>query len=145
MPDPRTYHHLSAEERAVIMIEHQGGRSVRAIARRLGRSPATICRELKRAAPGPYAASAAAEGYRQRRTRSRRPHKLLEGTALHQHVHDRLVFWRWSPQQIAARLKRMPVDERPGLVSHETIYAAIYAQPRGALKQGLIDARDETY
>lgn len=140
MPDPRTYRHLSAEERAVIMIEHQDGRSVRAIARRLGRSPATVCRELKRADSGPYSACAAADSYRQRRSRSRRPRKLLEGTALYQHVHDRLVFWRWSPQQIAARLKRMPVEERPGLVSHETIYAAIYAQPRGALKQGLIDA-----
>lgn len=34
----------------------------------------------------------------------------------------------------------MPDDIRPGRVSHETIYAAIYAQPRGALKQGLIQA-----
>ena len=44
-------------------------------------------------------------------------------------MRDRLVFGRWSPQQIAARLRRMPDSERPGLVSHETIYATIYAQP----------------
>jgi len=34
----------------------------------------------------------------------------------------------------------MPAEHRPGLVSHETIYARIYAQPRGALKQGMIQA-----
>ncbi|WP_156880593.1 helix-turn-helix domain-containing protein, partial [Thermomonas fusca] len=34
----RTYHHLSAEERAVIMLERQNGSSLRSIALRLGRS-----------------------------------------------------------------------------------------------------------
>jgi len=34
----------------------------------------------------------------------------------------------------------MPAEHCPGLVSHETIYASIYAQPRGALRQGLIQA-----
>lgn len=44
----RIYHHLSPEERAVIMIEHQNGSSLRSIARRLGRSPSTLSRELRR-------------------------------------------------------------------------------------------------
>jgi IS30 family transposase len=34
----------------------------------------------------------------------------------------------------------MHPDDPTQAVSHETIYAAIYAQPRGALKQGMIDA-----
>lgn len=34
----------------------------------------------------------------------------------------------------------MPVEHCPSLVSRETIYATIYAHPRGALKQGLIQA-----
>jgi len=140
MSKTRTYHHLSAEERAVIMIEHQDGTSARRIARRLGRSPATISRELRRGGASHYDAAAGGSGYHQRRERSRRQRLLAEGTPLYQYVHDQLVFRRWSPQQIAARLRRMPVDLRPGLVSHETIYAAIYAQPRGALKQGMIQA-----
>jgi IS30 family transposase len=122
------------------MIERQNGNSLRSIARRLGRSPSTLSRELRRAGTGAYDATQAAKGYRERRGASRRPHRLIPGTALYQHVHDRLVFFRWSPQQIAARLRQMSESERPGLVSHETIYTTIYAQPRGALKQGMVTA-----
>ena len=48
MPEAKTYKHLSAEERAVIMIEHGNGSSVRAIARRLDRSASSISREIRR-------------------------------------------------------------------------------------------------
>lgn len=109
----RTYHHLSAEERALIMIERQNGSSLRSIARRLGRSPATISRELRRAGTDAYDATQAAQGYRARRQRSRRPRLLTAGTELYQYVRDRLVFGRWSPQQIAARLRRMPTPNAP--------------------------------
>lgn len=64
----------------------------------------------------------------------------MEGAPLYVYVQDRLVIDRWSPQQIAARLRTMPEHDRPGLVSHETIYASIYAQPRGGLKQALVQA-----
>jgi IS30 family transposase len=62
------------------------------------------------------------------------------GSAQHQHVHDHLVYWRWSPQQIAARLHCGHPDDAGQRVNHETIYAAIYAHPRGGLKQALIEA-----
>ena len=48
MPEAKTYKHLSAEERAVIMIEHDNGSSVRRIARRLGRSASSVSREIRR-------------------------------------------------------------------------------------------------
>jgi IS30 family transposase len=137
---PRTYHHLSAEDRVVLMIERQNGSSLRSIARRLGRSPSTISRELARADMSDYDATRAGAAYRQRRIRSRRRHRLIEGTPLYLHVYDHLVHLRWSPQQITARLRAMSAEDCPGVVSHETIYAAIYAQPRGALKQGMIQA-----
>ncbi|MBL9062130.1 helix-turn-helix domain-containing protein, partial [Tabrizicola sp.] len=40
--------HLDACERAVIFAEHRRGTSQREIARLLGRSASTICRELSR-------------------------------------------------------------------------------------------------
>ncbi|MGO4328284.1 IS30 family transposase [Cupriavidus sp. 2TAF22] len=137
------YKHLSAEERAVIMIEHRKGSGTRVIARLLGRSASTVSRELARnrdTAVPHYDATRAASAYRVRRRGCGRRRKLLAGNALYQHVHDRLVYWRWSPQQIAARLRCMYPDDPDQRVSHETIYAAIYAHPRGGLKQAMIEA-----
>ena len=136
----RTYQHLSPEERAVIMIERQNGSSLRAIGLRLGRSAATVSRELRRCDQAAYNASQAALSYRRRRSRCRPMKRLVAGSRLYQYVHDHLVYRRWSPQQIAAKLRQMPESIRPGLVSHETIYAAIYAQPRGGLKQAMVEA-----
>lgn len=139
----KNYSHLSAEERAVIMIEHGKDASVRAIARLLGRSASTVSRELARNRDGStpsYVATRAASAYRMRRQHCVRPRKLAAGSALYQHVHDHLVYWRWSPQQIAARLRGMHPDDPNQRVSHETIYAAIYAHPRGGLKQAMIEA-----
>lgn len=139
----RRYRHLSSEERAVIQIECGNGSSLRSIARRLGRSASSISRELARNRESeavPYSATAAAKGYRCRRARSVRRRRLTEGGALAQWVQDRLVFSHWSPQQIATRLRRMYPDDPARHVSHETIYAAIYAQPRGSLKESLIEA-----
>jgi IS30 family transposase len=44
----------------------------------------------------------------------------------------------WSPEQIAGRLRRMHPDDSSFHVSHETIYCAIYALPRGELRKELI-------
>ena len=46
--------------------------------------------------------------------------------------------WKWSPQQITATLERVYPDEPERHVSHETIYTAICAQPRGELRRQLI-------
>lgn len=139
----KNYRHLSAEERAVIMIEQGKGSSMRTMARLLGRSASTVSRELARnreAALSGYHARDAGASYRIRRQRCVRRRKVIAGTALYQYVHDHLVYWRWSPQQIAARLREMHPDHPDQRVSHETIYAAIYTHPRGGLKQAMIEA-----
>jgi IS30 family transposase len=139
----KNYSHLSAEERAMIMIEHQRGSGVRTIARLLERSASTVSRELARnrdSSVANYDATRAASAYRIRRERCVRRRKLAAGSALYQRVHDHLIFWRWSPQQIAARLRHMYPDQADERVSHETIYAAIYSYPRGGLKQAMIEA-----
>lgn len=49
-----------------------------------------------------------------------------------------LLSWRWSPQQIASTLKSTFPEQPERHISHETIYTAIYAQPRGELRRELI-------
>ena len=134
--------HLSSEERGVILAEHRRGASLRAIGLLLGRAPSTIGRELARGLLGQadYCPQVARRVYDARRVRCRRPRKLAEGAALHDFVHSKLVHLRWSPEQIAARLRAMHPDNPTARVSHETIYAAIYAQPKGGLKAAMVDA-----
>lgn len=141
----KRYTHLSAEERAVLQVGLSQGLSLRSIGEQLGRSHTSLSREVRRAL-GPdapegsvYQAKAGAERYEESRKRCGRGRKLEEGTALHQTVKDRLLIDGWSPEQIANRLKLQEggeVSERT--VSHETIYATIYAQPRGELQELMI-------
>ena len=139
--------HLDACERAVIFAEHRRGTSQREIARLLGRSASTICRELSRGRVSPGSGSGSRYcpqvGQRvrdRRRLRCRPQRKLGPGGALWRFVWHRLVKFRWSPEQIAATLRAMHPDDRQSRVSHETIYAMIYAQPRGGLKAALVEA-----
>lgn len=139
----RHYRHLSSEERAVIFVEHQRGSSARRIAGLLGRNVATISRELKRGGSlqsGRYCPSRAASVYGERRRHCGRKSKLSQDEWLHRRVHDWLIFRGWSPQQIAGRLKYMYPQDSRRQISHEAIYAAIYAYPRGSLKQAMIQA-----
>jgi len=45
---------------------------------------------------------------------------------------------KWSPEQIALFLRRQCPDDSNQRVSHETIYNAIYAMPKGELRKELI-------
>lgn len=136
----KQYSHLSSEERAVLQIEIGNGASVRSIARHLGRSASTLSRELGRQQEPVYRAAPAAQGYRKRRNMSVRRRKMVEGSAFFQSIRDDLVLYRWSPQQIAAKLRSMHPDDPTRRVSRETIYASIYAHPRGGLKKELMEA-----
>jgi len=132
-----TYHHLSPEERALIMLEHQDGSSIRSIALRLHRSPSTVSRELQRnqAHPDCYCATEAANAYHSRRKRSVRPRKLVQNTHLCDIVESHLIHRKWSPEQISASLKDQFPSQTAMQVSHETIYSHIYAYPKGELRK----------
>jgi IS30 family transposase len=134
--------HLSSEDRGVILAEHNQGSSQRSIGQLLHRPASTICRELARGRQedGCYCPQAARQAYDARRARCRRKRKLVEGSDLYRFVHGKLVHLHWSPEQIAQRLRLMKPDDPSAHVSHETIYAAIYAQPRGGLKAAMIEA-----
>ncbi len=88
----------------------------------------------------PYCAQLGGAGYRARRKRCGRRRKLVVDSWLHGFVQGKLVQLRWSPEQIACKLKAMHPEDPTRLISHETIYAAIYARPRGGLKAEMIAA-----
>jgi IS30 family transposase len=74
----------------------------------------------------------------EQRARRPKPHlrKLATQPELHTEVAARLKR-RWSPEQIAASLRR-DYPERPEMwVSHESIYQALFVQGRGELRRDL--------
>ena len=148
----RTYSQLSAEERGAIMALTQQGCSARAIGRTLQRSASTITRELRRNGQQPangrvlvgrprlqpgYDAQRASARARRVRRQGRGPRKLHPAGPLWGQVLA-LLRQAWSPQQIAGTLRREHPGQPALQASHETIYTAIYAAPRGSLRRELV-------
>ena len=133
------YRQLQPEERMTIASMKQTGSSVRAMARTLGRSAGTVSRELVRNTHVQLGyASAPAQSLSRTRRVAARPLPVLHPQGVLWGVVLTLLEWKWSPQQIAATLKRVFPDEPERHVSHETIYTAIYAHARGELRRQLI-------
>ena len=123
---------LSLREREEIGFQLARGQGVRRIAAALGRAPSTISRELARnQVSGRYVPSLAQE---QTWARARRPRaRKLDGLALREQV-TKMLTDRFSPEQVAGRLKVEHPENLEMQVSHETIYQALYAQGRGSLR-----------
>jgi len=104
----------------------------------LDRAPSTISRELARNQPGPHYNCHFAQQRRDRRRAQGRPApKLAAGTALFEVIAQRLRL-RWSPRQIAGYLAKQYPSDASMRISHESIYAIIYALPRGELRRELV-------
>ena len=103
-------------------------KSIRLIAKELGRSPATISRELKRNCPSErrvYAPRAAQEKARNR-IQARAKRYRLKNPMIREYIITKLKA-NFSPEQIAGRLS---VDHPKFKISHEAIYQFIYSQYR---------------
>jgi IS30 family transposase len=129
---------LTLVEREEISRAMADGQSIRSAAARLGRSPSTVSRELKRnGGRSDYRATEADSAAWDRALRPKRC-KLVENRALARIVSDKLRRL-WSPEQVAGWLKQTyPCDESQH-VSHETIYRSLFIQSRGALKKELLE------
>ena len=94
---------LRFSEREEIAVARAGGESMRSIARRLGRSPSTISRELQRNAggTGSYRATTAHALAYERASRPKRS-KLATNLVLREKVQQDLRR-RYSPEQIVGR------------------------------------------
>ncbi len=128
---------LTFAEREEIALCRAAGDSIRCIAEMIGRSPSTISRELGRNTDsgGRYRATTAHARAWDRASRPK-PAKLAVNLLLRAIVEEDLAR-RYSPEQIAGRLRiRFPADE--GMwVSPETIYQSLYVTSRGALRREL--------
>lgn len=148
----KTYSQLSAEDRGAIMAMKLQGRSARSIAALLERSPSTITRELRRngwcaeleqpwmgrpRVAGGYNAQRAGMRARRVRRQARPERKLHPRSALWARVRG-LLQRKLSPEQVAATLRREHPEQAAMHASHETIYTAIYAAPRGELRRELV-------
>jgi IS30 family transposase len=125
--------------------------SVREIARVLGRSPSTISRELRRNGwqseaeqctmgrpriAGGYDAHNAGKRARRVRRAAWPVRKLHRHGPLWAEV-KALLALKLSPEQIAAKLRERHPGQPQLQASHETIYTAIYAMPKGDFRREL--------
>lgn len=149
----KQYQQLDGTERAMIQLSLEQGCKLRSIARSLQRDPGTISRELKRNGwqspqqrlgclgrpliAGGYRACQAQQQAEWLTHQPRRERRLRPGTWLWTQMVS-LLRRRHSPEQITGILKRMDAYNPASQISHETIYTALYALPRGALRTELI-------
>jgi transposase, IS30 family len=127
---------LTFGEREEIALARARGETIRAIARRPGRSPSTISRELRGNADGRGYRATTAHALAYARASRPKPAKLATNRRLRAIVQDDLRR-RLSPEQIAGRLRRRFPDQPEMWVSAETVYQSLYVQSRGALKREL--------
>jgi IS30 family transposase len=130
---------LGVEERETIALGLARLEPFAEIARRMGRPTSTVSREVGRCGGRDGYTGRVAQ--REACERARRPKvlKLVADPVLAGVVEVGLAK-RWSPCEIAARLKVDHPDCEAMRVSHETIYTSLYLQGRGGLKKELISA-----
>lgn len=115
----RTFSHLTQEERYHIYLMHKKKTSLHEIAKDMGRHKSTISRELRR--------NKGKCGYRfqQAHIKAQKRHadkpKAIKLNLEMQQLITPLIANKWSPDQIAGRLKELGQP----VVSHETIYRFI--------------------
>lgn len=132
--------HLTLEERDCIsQLWHQGA-DQKEIARAVGRSPATISRELRRNQTGNhYYAGQAQRGADRRRSERPLTRKMddlqLNECGRHGLTHE------WAPEQIAGRLKQEHPDCPDRHVSAQTIYTWIEKDEHRAHWQSFLRRR----
>lgn len=136
------YKHLTIQERETIQLMLWEKKSIRTIAKTINRSPSTISREISKNFI-PYGKRYLPRVAHQRaliKRKSRGRQDRLKNQQIRDYVVNHLK-QRWSPEQIAGRIKT-DINEK---ISHEAIYQYIYAQINrngyGLLKSGAEDLR----
>jgi IS30 family transposase len=135
-PPRRAPRCLSMAEREEIRRGVAASDSCRAIAKRLGRAPSTVSRELARNGGRHRYRAQAADAAAIQRSQRPKPAKLVTQPRLRA-VGEAKLALRWSPEQIAGWLPLAYPQDPVLRVSHETIYLSLFIQSRGALRREL--------
>lgn len=126
---------LSLVEREEIRAGIAAGDSFRAIARRIGRGPSTVSREVGGVSGRGRCRATRADDRACVRALRPKPAKLASNARLRRVVCEMLER-RFSPQQISARLRLQYPDDAEMRIAPETIYQSLSVQSRGPLAQG---------
>ncbi|XAD56640.1 IS30 family transposase [Streptomyces albidoflavus] len=124
-PQTRSERHLSGSEREEISRGIAAGESARQLAKRLGRSPSTVSREIARNGGRDRYRAAPADAAAYARGRRPKQAKLAQRPVLRTLVEAKLVLC-WSPEQIAGWLRRQFPGDASMQISHEAIYLSLY-------------------
>jgi IS30 family transposase len=128
---------LKMVEREEISRGLSSGESFRSIARRLGRAPSTVSREVARHGGGTRYRANHADYEASVSALRPKPCRLALNGRLRQVVASKLAL-EWSPEQVSGWLKVQYPDDQSMQISHETIYKSLFVQARGVLKKELI-------
>ena len=128
---------LSLAEREEIRVGIRAGESDAVIAARLCRHRSSVFREIARNGGRENYRATKADERSTQIVRRAKPHWTEVRPWLWEHVQELLRTKKWSPEQIARRLRRDHPDQPEWWVSHETIYQTIFVQTKGELRKEL--------
>jgi len=134
------YQRLDLAEREKISQGIWANENFSQIAKRLGRNPSTVSRDVmgmvKRKRRS-YSALKAQKKAQEKTGNRGRKKKLEVNHILRGYVYEKLQL-EWSPEEIARRLGLDYANDMNMRISHEAIYQHLYCLPKGELKKELL-------
>jgi len=133
------YIRLTMSDREEISRGLAAGWTYTHIAHNINRPVSTVSREVKGNCKYKrcYRAALADQKAKDKRHRQKQLRKLESNEQLRNYVVEKLRL-KWSPEEIAKRLKTDYATDMTMQASHETIYSYLYCLPRGSLKKELL-------
>ena len=130
---------LTLEEREEIRVGIELKETDSKIAVRVGRHRGSIGREIAVNGGREHYRAFAAQERADQGARRPKPGWIEQRPWLWDQVQVLIRERKWSPEQIAERLRKEHPDQREWWVSHESIYQAVFVQTKGELRKELAD------
>jgi IS30 family transposase len=131
-PKKRSSAHLTIAEREEIRVLLSTKHSLRSIAKKLGRSPSTICREVAKNRGRRYYKAVDADNWAKRMAKRPKLSILELNPVLRELVIEKHEL-KWSPEQISGWLKVEYSRRKKMQVSHDTICKSLYVRSKNII------------